>query len=203
MTDYLDDKVMKATSSTILLMPCIGMNRRSLRYYGFLNAYLDDSSYEIHYENSLYLLFKPEPPTKIAPFAIQQRENPLLVDEYDYKGGYTIMVYKIIERWIPEYKLFKLGKYSKFSEEYKALFPKYVEVIDRKTGKIEQQIGLPYHIFNKSEALKTMRETQLGMKLDDFGPEFEYWSIPDIGGKETLNIDKIEQYEQIILNTEQ
>jgi len=202
MTDYEYQAVRKATTTTILLMPMIGMNKRQLGKYGFLNAYVDDKDYNIHYENAIYLLFKPEPPSRIEDFVSLERESPLFQDEYDYEGGYVVVVYRIMPKWISDYKLWREGKYSKMSKLYQDSFKKIVKVMDPQTGIISEETSLPYHIFNRTEDLREMQERDTGVNLAKFGPDFEYWSIPDLHGRESLDITKIKKYEQTVHNPE-
>lgn len=202
MTNYYDDRATKATTSTILLLPTIGKNRRRLLKYGFLNAYLDDKDYDIHYEEALYLLFKPEPSEKISELVSFERQDSLFLDEYDYEGGYVVVVYAMQKKYLPEYKLFLEGKYSKFSQEYKDSFAKMLDVRNKETGIVEKKISLQYHIMNRTDTLKDMREKEFNIKMAEFGPDMEYWSIPDIHGKETLNILKIKEYGETIRDIE-
>lgn len=193
MTDYVE-KMKKATYSTMFLLPGIGTSRRSLKKYGFVNAYLDDRHHDIHYENAVYLLFRPRPMETIADYIVLERTNELLLEEYDYEEGYVVLVYRFNPKWQEDYHIFKEGKYSRMSREYKEMFPKFVDLVDPKNGKIEKELTLQYHIFNRTEGLKKMQERELGMKLDEFG-DIEYWSSPDVENKETLDINKIKEEE--------
>lgn len=177
------------TLSTVFLLPGIGHKRRDLLDFGFLNAYLDDVDHDIKYKNGIYLLFKPQYRADINRLINLEQQSPHFIEDYDYEGGYTVLVYRFNPKYAQEYELFQQGKYSKFSKEYKGLFSKFVTVRDPESGKIGDTLSLPYHVFNKTEALREYREEKLGVKLEELGVE-EYWSSPTIE-TETLDINKI------------
>jgi hypothetical protein len=189
MTDYLAVE-QKSTFTTSLLLPAVGMSKRSLVKYGFINGYLDDKTHDIHYKPAVYILFKPPSWDRFEAYLEIEQNTPNLISSYDYAGGYIVLVYSILERFIKDYELFMEGKYSKFSEEYKATFPKMVRHIDRKTGVEVSEVSLQYHIISKSEALKKMRERELGIKFEELGPDMEVWSKVDVN-RETLDIAQI------------
>jgi len=189
MTEYFE-KASKSTLTTILLLPSIGMSRRALLKYGFINAYLADIDSEIEYRDCIYLLFRPDSIEKFEAFYMRERESKNFVTQYDYEGGYIVLVYSILDKYKSDYNLFLEGKYSKFSEEYKETFPKFVKVINSETGITESQISLQFHILNKSVALKNMWEEELKVKFKDLGEDMEVWGKYDIH-KETLDIEQI------------
>ena len=189
MTDYLD-MTQPFTTTTLLLLPAIGTRRQILVKYGFVNGYLDDRCHEIHYENAVYLLFKPDSFDRFEFHLQRERESQNLLAEYDYDGGYIVLVYQILERFADQYLLFLEGKYSKFSAEYQEAFPKFIRTMDKKTGAMEDQLSLQYQIFNKSEALQNMWSRILQVKFSELGPEMEVWGLPDME-KESLDIDKV------------
>lgn len=179
----------KKTCATIFLLPGIGLKRQNILKYGFLSAYLDDKHHEVHYKNSLYLLYKPEQINEFQKFLeLEYKRTPLLVEDYDYPGGYVVTVYKFPEEFMTEYELFLKGKYSKFRKKFVSLFPVKVEVFDEKTGTYKDKFSLQHHIFNKTAAIRKYWEEFLGYKEGELPEGLEYWSIPDIE-KETLNIN--------------
>lgn len=174
--------------TTIFLLPVTGHQRKDLLKHGFIEAYLDDKNHEPHYRNAVYLLFKPEDMESLQSFIDKEyRLRNDILEDYDYSGGYVVVVYKIPQKYIDDYKLFLEGKYSKFSEQYKRLFPEMAETTN-KAGDKEMMYTVPYLVFVKGKPIKEYWENKLGVKLDK---DMEYWSVPNINGSDTLDINKL------------
>lgn len=176
----------RKTCSSLFLLAGIGLTRRSLLKYGFLSAYIDDSTHEPHWKDSIYLLFRPDNVAQLQLFLTGEMSKGIVVDDYDYPGGYVVIVYKFPDKYMIEYNLFLQGKYSKFRKEYKDLCPDVIRVL--KNGVEEDTYSLHYHVFNKSEYIKKYWEERLETSIS---PEMEMWSSPDIEGKETLDINNL------------
>lgn len=171
--------------TTIFLLPGIGHTRQELLKYGFLSAYLDDINHSVHYENAVYILFKPEDRTSFDNFVLKEHNiSKQLLEDYDYEGGYTVMVYLFNEKFMPEYELFLQGKYSQFRTDYTKLFPKSVKVMDPVINIEVMKTSLQQHIFTKSKLIKKYWEGKIGEKIPD---DMELWSPPDMS-KEVLDI---------------
>lgn len=174
----------KKNCSTIFLLPGIGHTRKNLIQYGFLGAYLDDIHHDVHHDNSLYVLFKPENIAAFSDFVEKEyKNNSLLMEDYDYRGGYVVLVYHFAEKYINEYELFMQGKYSKFSKEYISLFPVEILVYHPKYGNTSCT-SLQHHVFTRSAEIKGYWERKIGQKIPD---DMELWSAPDMD-KEVLDI---------------
>jgi hypothetical protein len=173
----------KKTCTTIFLLPAIGLYRKDILKYGFLSAYLKDKHREISYDKAIYLLYKPPAMEKFQEFLRKEySRTPLLIEDYDYAGGYVVTVYQFPEEFLEEYRLFLQGKYSKFRRQYRKLFPDYIV-----TGEGEREVSLQYHIFNKTSAIRDYWETKVGTALDE---DAEMWSKPDIES-EKLDITQL------------
>jgi hypothetical protein len=174
----------KKNCTTIFLLPGIGHTRQELLKFGFLAAYLDDVNHEVHYEESVYLLFKPENAQVFQKFLENEyKTGSRIVEDYDYEGGYVVVVYKINEKYLPEYQLFLQGKYSEFAKEYIDKFPTEIIVQDQ-AGMPVLKKSLHYHIFNRTKEIKEYWENKVGEKLPK---NMELWSAPDMS-KEVLDI---------------
>lgn len=181
----------KRTCSTIFLLPGIGLKRQNILKHGFLSVYIDDIGHDVHYKNSVYVLYKPDQVEEFQKFLKSEyKRTPLLVEDYDYPGGYIVTVYKFPQEFIEEYDLFLGGKYSKFSKKYTSLFPTKIEILDEKTGTHKEKFSLQYHIFHRTNAIRKYWGDTFGMKEDELPEDLEYWGIPDIE-KETLNINDL------------
>lgn len=175
----------KKNCTTIFLLPGIGHTRQELLKYGFLSAYLDDINHSVHYENALYVLFKPEKQDEFQKFLNgEHAKNKLVLEDYDYEGGYTVIAYLFEEKFLPEYNLFLQGKYSEFRPEYTRLFPKSVKVLDAHLKIEVYKTSLQQHIFSRSKLIKKYWEKKIGQKLPE---NMELWSSPDMS-KEVLDI---------------
>jgi hypothetical protein len=81
-----------------------------------------------------------------------------------------------------------MGKYSKTSREFQAMFPKIIKI--KKNGLHKDEISLQYRIFNKTEDLKKFWEEKLGVEFDD---SMEVWQ-GFIEENETLDINKLKEH---------
>jgi len=178
----------KVTDSTRFLLRGIELLKPELIPYGFINAFVDDKDHDPHYEDCVYVLFKPPSLVEFEFFVESEKiRTHLFIEDYDYPNGYVVMVYKFPSKYMEDYRKFLVGKYSKFSKVYKDLFP------TEKSGLTSKNI--PYkepsfyaHIFNKSDKMRDYWENRLGVELD---ADSEYWSSPTLS-RETINIKDYE-----------
>lgn len=170
------------------MVPTLGYPKDSLQNNGFINGYIFDKERDVQYENSVYLLFKPKNLDKFREFLDEEYERTKsIIEDYDYSNGYVVVIYKLNESLFEDFKLIKEGKYSKTSEDFKKLFPKYISV-ENERGKFKDHLSLQYRIFNKTEDLVEFWENKLGVDLGNvIGTDFEVWEGFDIK-RETLNI---------------
>lgn len=183
-----DGQETKITDTTRFLVRGLDLFKDDLVKYGFVNAFLDDSDHEHHYQDSLYLLFKPEEMSEFEWFVENEKvRTHLFIEEYDYPKGYIVLVYKFPAEYMQEYRAFKKGKYSKFGSKYKDLFPTIKEGTTKR--------GIPFktpsfyqHIFSRSKKMREYWEGLLDVELD---ANSELWNIPD-SQVETLNIKNYE-----------
>jgi hypothetical protein len=172
------------TSATLFLLRGIGLKALEMKKIGFINAYIDDIHHEPHYDKSLYLLFKPENIEDLSLFVGQEKlRTAALVEDYDYDGGYVVLVYKFPYQYHREWDHFLKGEWSLFSAKYAELFPKEVSLKTR-TGIPKKEVSIWNLVFNRLPELKEFWEKRIDVVLDD---EMELWSIPDMN-KEKLDI---------------
>lgn len=194
--------------STLFLLTGLRLTTEELKKYGFVSAYAKDIDHEIFYVRPVYLLFKPSDVSLLEKFIASEYSRPerdnnsknsifspsvpiintSLKEDYDYPGGYVVLVYSFPEYLKDDYALFLMGEYSKFSDKYKSMFSDYSKV---KFGKNVDPVtipSLPFRIFNKTPDLKEYLENSLGINFD---PSQELWSSPSLDGKDCLNISKL------------
>lgn len=179
---------LKKTITSIFMVPTLKIGRVKLMENGFINGYVSDVKKLPAYESAVYLLFQPKDLDKFRHFLEEEYERTKdIIDEYDYEGGYVVVVYKLNPKFKKDFNLVKEGLYSKTSDEFQAMFPKVVKV--QKEGLRRDEISLQYRIFNKTEDLVRFWEDKLNVEFDE---DQEIWHA-FILENETLDIDKINQ----------
>lgn len=170
------------------MVPTIKAPKDALRNNGFINGYIKDETGENDYEGCVYLLFQPQNIDKFREFLDGEYERTKdIIEDYDYDGGYVVVVYKLNLDFKKDYNLIKQGKYSKTSDKFKLEFPKVVKLL--KQGLSRDEISLQYRIFNRTQDLIEFWEDKLGIKFDD---DMEVWDGFD-EKKEVLNIKTIKE----------
>jgi hypothetical protein len=178
----------KKTITSIFIVPTLGIGREKLIDNGYINGYIRDSRKEIQYEDSIYLLFKPDKLDGFREFLDEEYERTkTIIDDYDYEDGYVIVVYKIDKKFKKDVALIKEGKYSKTSKEFQEMFPKVIKI--KRNGMHKDEISLQYRVFNKTQDLKEYWEDKLAVEFDD---DMEVWD-KFVYENEILNLDKIKQ----------
>lgn len=179
----------KKNITSIFMVPTIKAPKDALRANGFINGYIKDANGEHDYEGCIYLLFQPQNIDKFREFLDGEYERTKdIIEDYDYDGGFVVVVYKLNLDFKNDYNLIKQGKYSKTSEKFKLEFPKVVKII--KQGLSKDEISLQYRIFNRTQDLVDFWEEKLGIRFDD---NMEVWDGFD-EEKEVLNINTIKEY---------
>lgn len=166
----------------------LNIGKERLLENNYINGYIKDGTREVQYDECVYLLFKPDNLDKFKDFLdVEYERTKSIVDDYDYEGGYVVLVYKLEARFKKDFELIKEGKYSKTSIAFQEIFPKNVKFT--KGNRTYDQISTHYRIFNKTEDLKKYWEDKLDIVLED---DSEFW-----GGffeeDETLNLDKLKE----------
>jgi hypothetical protein len=165
--------------------------KKKLEENNFIGAFSADSRRDVQYEDCVLFLFKPEDMYVFREFLDSEYERTeAVIDDYDYEGGYVVVVYKLREDFKADFALIRLGKYSKTSEKFQALFPRIKRIIIN--GLYKDELSLQFRIFNKTKDLVEYQENKLNWK---FGEDDEVWQ-GFIEENETLNIDKIKEYVQ-------
>ena len=94
-----------------------------------------------------------------------------IIEDYDYPGGYVVLVYKLNQRFRTDFNLVKKGKYSKTSPSFQKMFPKVIKIM--KKGLHRDEISLQYRVFNRTPDLIEFWEKKLGMEWTD---DMEVWN---------------------------
>lgn len=176
----------KKTITSIFIVPILKINKDDLKNNGYSNGYIEDDRKDVQYENSLYLLFKPENLDRFRTFLDNEYERTKnIIDDYDYENGYVVIVYKIDDKFKKDVQLIKEGKYSKTSKVFQEMFPKTIKI--QRDGLSRDEISLQYRVFNKTPDLIEFWEKKLNVTFDDAQ---ELWEM-FVKEEEILNLDKI------------
>jgi len=171
------------------MVPTLKAPKDALRNNGFINAYVKDENAEHHYDGCIYLLFRPENIDKFREFLDNEYERTKdIIEDYDYEGGYVVVVYKLDDSYVEDFELIRNGNYSKTSKLFQLQFPKVIKI--SKQGLSRDEISLQYRIFNKTQDLVDFWEEKLGIRFND---NMEVWDGFD-EQKEILNINKIKEH---------
>lgn len=179
----------KKTITSIFMVPTLKFPKNKLKDNGFINGFMFDlERKDTHCENNVYLLFQPKNLDRFREFLDEEYERTKnIVEDYDYKNGYVVIVYQLNKDFNSDFELIKSGKYSKTSPEFQKLFPKLMEI--NMNGLIKNEISLQYRIFNKTKDLVEFWEDKLNIDFSNlFGEDFEVWEGFDLK-RETLNIN--------------
>ena len=183
----------KKTITSIFIVPSLKIDKATLKDNGYINGYAKDETPDaVSYENCVYLLFKPSNLDKFRNFLDGEYERTTdIVEDYDYDGGYVVVVYKLKPTLKEDFEIIKQGKYSKTSKEFQDLFPKAVKIVTN--GLHRDEISLQIRIFKKTADLVEFWEEKLGVEFDEEQEVWEGWDEE----KEILNINKVkEEYVQ-------
>jgi hypothetical protein len=175
------------------MVPSLKVPKNSLKDNGFINAYLDDVGRDFKYNNVIYVLFLPTDLAKFREFLDNEYERTTeIVEDYDYEGGFVVLVYKLNMKWETDFDLIKQGRYSETSDNFQKLFPKVIKI--KKNGLHRDEISLQYRVFNKTDDMIKYWENKLGIDWDD---SLEVWEGFD-EGKEILDINKMKKSIELI-----
>jgi len=177
---------MKKTITSIFMVPTLKIPKDELRNNGFLNAYVEDSSKDIQYPNSVYLLFLPENIPKFREFLDDEYERTTaIIEDYDYPDEYVVVVYKLNMKWEINFDLIRQGRYSETTDNFQKLFRKVIKI--KKNGLHRDELSLQYRIFNKTEDMIEYWQDKLGV---EWNSDYEVWDGFNIEN-EILEIESI------------
>lgn len=162
----------KNTYTSIFMVPTLKTPKDSLRNNGFINAYLSDEMSDDEYRDCVYLLLKPEDLDLFKDFLDNEYERTdKIIEDYDYEGGFVVVVYKLNKLFKEDFELIKKGKYSKTSKSFQGLFPKVIKL--KKNGLHRDELSLQYRIFRRTNDLIEYWQDKLGITYWD--EDMEVW----------------------------
>lgn len=178
------------TNTSTFLLPAFRLDKEMLGLNGYINSYLNDDKHETYHKEAVYMLFKTDRGQEFDEFIDYVETKHKVLEVYDIERGYTVLVIKFPTEYIKDFRLFKEGKYSKFSKAYiESFFPfKKVVAWDHEGKPCKEEYTLFYHIFHKTDWLKDWWAKRLAYDPAEFGDK-ELWSKPE-DSKEFLRFNK-------------
>jgi len=179
----------KQTNTTLFLVPILGHDTTLLtKEYGFIDGFMADANKETSYLYPVFLVFKPEDLGDFQEFVDREylRTSDLVLD-YDYDGGFVVLVYQFPDKFQKDYRRFKQGKYSKLSLEFSARLPAYEK---SSSGNNIPEMSIQRRIILQTpEFIESMMEI---VGEDIMKITGQCWSIPKMED-ETLDIGKLKR----------
>lgn len=151
----------------------LGLGRLHVYGYQFKDAYLDDHGKEKEYADTCIYVKLEKIKDKVQyekELILYLGRNGLLIDHYDVDDDF-IAVIKIPELYVPDIRLFILGKYSKMHKDFQKPF----------SSKDKR-----YHILTKSKEYKKFIEDYFETEIGD---DVEFADPPDLS-KEIFRYSK-------------
>jgi hypothetical protein len=175
----------KRTKTTHFLLPTVFPNNSLMGSEFFVNAFVDDGGFKHNLDRVLFTLFKVDvrnPKWTSLSQRLKAKGEYLLEYFCGVQDGkhLIMMLFRIPDKYINEYINFLDGKYSKFSLDYKKLFPQ--KVYNEKGNTTD---SIVWRVIHKDESLKEELERFFnptpnnGKNLVRFDPEDELWGIPE------------------------
>ena len=174
--------------TTVFMTAPLGIAKIDLIENNFIGAYIGDvQKSETEYKRGIYVLFRPIDMLTFEQFVYSEKERgATIVEDYDYEGGYVVVIYVLKPEFAADYDKFLRGNYSKFSIKFRDTFPEKIHI----DGK--DQLTLQQRVFTKDESIREYWEEQIGIKMEDSS---EVYSSPniEIGSDEWLDISKFKK----------
>jgi len=174
----------KRTKTSHFMMPSVFPNNSLMGTEYFVNAFLDDEGFKHTLDHVIFVLFKADVKSpKWQMLAQRLRAKSEFILEYfcgiQDKKHLLMMVFRIPDKFTNDYINFLDGKYSKFSDDYKKLFPQFT--YNEKAMPIESTV---WRVIHKSDVLRKELEKYFtvnaaGKNPLKFDPEDELWGIPE------------------------
>lgn len=183
----------RKTDTTIFLMPVLGIDRDKLDVHNFIDAFLDDIGRQVHHMNCIYILFHPDDMEEFQYFVESEKERGNdIVDDYDYAGGYVVVVYRFPREFLMDMELILDGRYSETSMEFKKKFLQVKKIVTD-TGLRRDIPSLQWLVFKKSDDVRMSWLEDFNVEI---GEDQEVWGKPNMA-REILDIEQIKNKEHV------
>lgn len=154
--------------TSLYMTPALDFNRKNmgmeiLRYYGFVNCFLDFEQCPIKKNpNYIYVVFNPstEALKSFSDFYNTYSKYSNFVDDFIIDYNLIVLVFSIKDKWKTAFEYFKKSQYSKMGKDYSDMFVK-IDNVGKKT--VDKQ----YYVILKHKDLKLKIEKELAVKISD------------------------------------
>lgn len=163
------------TKTSQFMLNSLDLVLSPLMLRSFQNVFIDDAIHEHEYIRPLFILFK------IDNIKDWNRIYQDLVKHINYVSDYNVgqedgkdlimVVFKVPDKYADDYQLFRMGRYSKFSDAYKSKFIRYLNYKTKEESTIWQ-------VLNKTDSIKRNMEKILEMEEGFFDNMEEVWEKP-------------------------
>lgn len=150
--------------TTLFMLPALNLsmdktNYELLRYFGFVNCFIDHKQGLVKAQDALYMVFNPSRAAlqDFSKFFDIYKTYPNFVDDYIVDQNLIVVIFRVKEKWRESYSAFKASRYSKMSKEYAELFKRP----DLATGKV--RTAREYFIIHRHEEYRLHLEDKLGI----------------------------------------
>ena len=177
--------------TTIFLLPTLEYGRDFFKIEEFISAYLID---EVKTKLALVFDNTNSEDLKEILYCLQNNENFISV-EFDDEDKEVVVIINIPREYSIDFNMFKIGKYSKFSNNYKEML---LDTHGRMTG-AGKCIMMSDALFPSYQARK-YRADQLGVSINDLITG-EVMSIPNMDKELYFKVEDLLKLEkQITIN---
>lgn len=188
----------KENVSTVMLLPVVKLNKKTINNFykfGFKNTFLNSEQLSWRYKfEVIYLLFEPtELNLDFEEFLFSLSDNQNFIEVIDVGYKQVLAIFRIPVQFKSDFKTFLEGKYSKLSEAYKKCFSLEKPVKNERgdvkrsvSGNVIMEPSTFFHIFNRTEKLKSIYREKLGLEDFEWPEDLELYDKID-EKKETLN----------------
>ena len=145
----------KRTKSSTFLMPMLPGNKQ-LYFWNklFVNCFIGTNEHE----GCIEVLYRWSSDLKYIKFEKILSELKFFKRRYDPSPNFVMFVFDIPKGYKREFRAFKMGKYSRFSNEYK------LDILDFHNAEIESELG---QILFKSKERRRLLEEKLNAVLPE------------------------------------
>lgn len=189
---FIEDNDIKMNYTTIFLLPMLEYSKDFFKIKEFISSYIIDEL-----KPKLVLIFEDnndnEEDLKEILYCLQNHEEFVSIDKDDC--GDVIVTFNIPERYNDDFIMFKKGKYSKFSNNYKdVLLDNYGRVTGNGKCIMMSDALFPNHLAKK------YRADQFGVSINDL-PNGEVMSIPNMDLELYWKVTELSKMKKYIVNS--
>lgn len=154
-------------------------NKRKKNHTYLVNCFIGDDD-KANYNNHIFLLYEYSGEKWYADFVDYLITSKYYLDMYEPDVRHTMFVFNVPKQWQKEYELFKEGKYSSFSEDYKErILSFYRKTPDSAIYKVLYKEEEKYIEWEKKTGVKIPRDLDpSSAPYFDLGPTFKPGQVP-------------------------